>query len=189
MSDSHDKSEILIVLDLDETLIHATEQQLDLSEDFRVDSYFIYKRPGLNTFLSELHKHYRLAIWSSAGDEYVNEVVKSIQPHDVQFEMVWARSKCTQRRDFDLDCYYWEKRLDKLKKKGFPLEKILIVDDSPEKSRNNYGNAIYILPFTGSAHDSELDLLLSYLLTLKQTANVRTFEKRNWKREKGPSAL
>ena len=80
----------------------------------------------------------------------------NIKPENVEFEIIWGRSKCSLRRDYDMDNYYFEKRLDKLKKKGFRLEQIIIVDDTPEKSRNNYGNAVYIKEYSGDKSDEEL---------------------------------
>ena len=175
----------LLILDLDETLVYGTEEKLDIKEDFTFDKYWVYKRPLLERFLTSIVQHFKIGIWSSAGDEYVTEVVKKIRPDDVQFEIVWARSRCTKRRDQELDLYYWEKRLDKLKKRGFGLEQILIVDDTPHKAKYNFGNAIYIKEFTGDQTDNELILLHDYLLTLKYVDNVRKIEKRNWRSEKG----
>jgi RNA polymerase II subunit A small phosphatase-like protein len=173
---------MLMILDLDETLIHASETRLTgKNEDFIFDKYFVYKRPHLEYFLQEAAKHFTLGIWSSAGDEYVNGIVNTIRPPIVNFEFVWARSKCSLKRDRTYDTYYFEKRLDKLKKRGFPLEQILIVDDTAEKASSNYGNAIYIKEFTGNPEDSELLFLLDYILTLKNVANVRTIEKRFWR--------
>lgn len=173
-----DKSEKLIVLDLDETLIHATENALSIPCNFRFDHYFIYERPHLRQFLNDLSKHFAIGIWSSAGDDYVNKIAGRVKPDNVDFEMVWGRSRCSLRRDPVSDGYCFEKRLDKLKKKGFRLEQILIVDDSPTKSRTNYGNAVYIREFTGDTSDGELPFLYDYLLTFKAVDNVRTVEKR-----------
>ncbi|MEJ1241055.1 HAD family hydrolase [Chryseolinea sp. T2] len=175
------KSDILIILDLDETLVYSTENRLDTAEDSQYEKYFIYKRPGLDNFLRQVSEHFRIGIWSSAGDIYVAEVVNNIVPIDVQLEIVWSRSKCTQRKDFEQDIYYWEKRLDKLKKKGFRIEKIIIVDDSPEKARDNFGNAVYVKEFNGEPGDRELEVLFDYLLTLKRVDNVRAIEKRGWR--------
>jgi carboxy-terminal domain RNA polymerase II polypeptide A small phosphatase len=180
-----DKSDKLLILDLDETLIHATANQVDIQEDHRFDKYFIYKRPHLDNFLINISSHFTLGIWSSAGDEYVNEIVKLITPAQVQFELVWGRSKCSLKRDNTFDTYFFSKKLDKLKSKGFKLEKILIVDDSPEKASNNYGNAIYIKQYVGDKTDTELLLLNDYLLTLKDVENVRQIEKRNWRKLTG----
>ena len=175
------KSDKLIILDLDETLIHATHNELDIPFDFKFDKYFVYERPHLRQFLTNISNNFSLGIWSSASDEYVNEIVRHIKPDNVEFIMVWGRSKCSLKRDTTFDTYCFEKRLDKLKKNGFKLEQILIVDDSPSKSRTNYGNAIHIKEFTGDKSDSELSHLYEYLMTFKTVSNVRTIEKRGWR--------
>lgn len=176
-----EKSDKLLILDLDETLIHATEMELQFSADFKFDKYFVHKRPNLEKFLIDISKHFALGIWSSADDDYVTEIVKNLKPDNVAFEIIWGRSRCSLKRDYDLDNHFFEKRLDKLKKKGFRLEQIIIVDDSPEKSRNNYGNAIYIKEFSGDTTDEELNHLYDYLVTLKKVENIRTIEKRGWR--------
>ncbi|MBL4648592.1 MAG: hypothetical protein JKY03_02595 [Aureispira sp.] len=56
-----------------------------------------------------------------------------------------------------------------------------MVDDSPEKTQNNYGNAIYPNEFIGNLEDDELLYLLKYLKTLKDKTNVRGIEKRGWR--------
>lgn len=176
------KSDKLIILDLDETLVHATQEELDIPCDFQFDKYFIYERPYLRQFLTDLSKHFELGIWSSAGDDYVSEIVRHIKPGQVDFVVVWGRSKCSLKRDLVFDTHSFEKRLEKLKKKGFRLEQILIVDDTPSKSRQNFGNAIYIKEFTGDKNDQELQFLYEYLLTFKTVDNVRAIEKRRWRK-------
>lgn len=178
-------SEKLLILDLDETLIYASEKELDFLADFQFDKYFVYKRPYLDKFLIEISKYFTIGIWSSAEDIYVNQIVQKIKPQSINFEIIWGRSRCSLKRNETFDTYFYEKRVDKLKKKGFNLEQILIVDDTPEKSRNNYGNAIYINEFKGDNSDKELIYLFDYLLTLKNVENVRSIEKRNWKTKKG----
>lgn len=101
---------------------------------------------------------------------------------DVNFEIIWGRSRCTNRRDIDSDTFVYEKRLKKLKKKNFKLEKIIIVDDSPEKTKTNFGNAIYVNGFKGNSNDNELIHLHDYLVSkIKAVENVRIIEKRDWK--------
>jgi TFIIF-interacting CTD phosphatase-like protein len=172
---------ILLVLDLDETLIHATETKLEIQEDFSYANYFVYIRPHLQWFLEEMSCHFSLAIWSSADDKYVHDLVEKITPSTIDFTCVWAKSRCTLKRDYDLDVYIQTKQLRKLKKKGFSLDKILMIDDSPEKIKDHYGNAIYIQPFEGDLADEELKKLANYLISIKSTANVRSIEKRGWR--------
>jgi carboxy-terminal domain RNA polymerase II polypeptide A small phosphatase len=175
------KSDKLLILDLDETLIHARKDKLSIDPNFQFDQYNIYKRPHLDSFLIEISQHFTLGIWSSADDVYVNGIVELIKPESLNFEIIWGRSKCTLKRDLTYDEFYFEKKLDKLKKKGFRLEQIIIVDDTPAKARSNYGNAVYIQEFNGDENDDELKHLLTYLLTLKNSGNIRSVEKRNWR--------
>lgn len=76
--------------------------------------------------------------------------------------------------------YNYIKALKKLKKKGYNIEKILIVDDTPFKCKRNYGNAIYPKEYLGSESDDELNKLASYLDSIKNVENVRGIEKRGW---------
>lgn len=182
---------ILLILDVDETLIHATDKALDRDADFMVFGYHVYKRPFLDEFLKAINNEFLIAIWSSASDEYVEAIVKEIISEKIVLEFVWGRSRCTYRRNFHIDEYgYYEqdfenhyhyiKPLKKVKKRGYHLDKILIVDDSPHKSKDNFGNAIYPKAFKGDVDDNELPLLAKYLKTLKDKENIRGIEKRNW---------
>ncbi len=184
-----DKS--LLILDLDETLIHATAQELERKADFGVFDYHVYKRPFLDEFLQQVSQEFLLAVWSSASDDYVMEVVKNIFPSDMKLEFVWGRSRATFRRRLRTDNlgyfadnpeshYHYTKPLQKLKRKGYNLNRILIVDDTPRKCMHNYGNAIYPAEYLGSENDEELRYLSRYLSNLKEIENVRNIEKRGW---------
>ena len=183
--------ETLLILDLDETLIHASATKVRDDFDFQLFHYFVYKRPGLAEFLNICAQHFKLAIWSSASDDYVQAVVQQIVPPGITLEFVWGRSRCTPFTTPQIDEYgyynldgtsYYEyaKRLKKVRRRGFLLSQTLIVDDTPAKVQQNYGNAIYIRPYLGGSKDEELSYLTPYLLTLLGQENVRTIEKRNW---------
>ena len=128
-----------------------------------------------------LKADFLLAIWSSASDDYVEEIVKRIIPKEIELEFVWGRSRCTYRRNLQLDeygyygddnrhHYHYIKPLKKVKRLGYHLDRILIVDDSPHKSKDNYGNAIYPSEFLGDSADEELKLLLKYLENIEERA-------------------
>jgi len=57
----------LLTLDLDETVVFATEQKLAREEDFRVAQYFVYKRPGLDRFVTFVFEHFKVAVWTASG--------------------------------------------------------------------------------------------------------------------------
>lgn len=79
------------------------------------------------------------------------------------------------------DHLHYIKPLTKVRKAGWRLERVLIVDDTPEKCVRNFGNAIYPRPFEGAEGNDELKHLAAYLATPKDEPNVRTIEKHRWR--------
>ena len=70
------ESPILLILDLDETLIHATAGRLALPPDFAAGPYSVYKRPGLAAFLETVARDYQLAECSLASVDNVRAIEK-----------------------------------------------------------------------------------------------------------------
>ncbi len=173
-------SRLLVICDLGETLVHATQDPALDPPDFMVDEYRVRRRPQLAEFLRSVSRFADLAVWSSASDSYVAEIVQQIVPSEVSLRCVWARSRCTRRRDMDQFEEYWVKDLKKVKNLGYSLERILIVDDSPEKIERHYGNHVRIEPFYGELDDCTLPKLAAYLERFAVMENVRTVEKRGW---------
>lgn len=167
-------------MDLDETLIFGTDFPLIRAPDFKTKSFFIYERPYLQPFLDTVSRSYALAVWSSASPAYVARVTERVfKNHPTEF--VWASDRCTVRRDLAWDTLYPIKDLKKVKRRGFDLDRVLIVDDSPEKVERNYGNAIYMPPFEGNPADNELPALARYLMMIHDVPNYRRIEKRHWR--------
>lgn len=173
---------ILLILDIDETLLYASERRLERDPDFRVGHYFVYVRPHLREFLQTCEEHFRLAIWSSSSADYLNAIVEKVLPRELNLEFVWSRERCVQRFSGESQELYYVKDLKKVCRKEYDLDRILIVDDSPEKVERNYGNAIYVRPFFGAADDDELRNLGRYLKSVSQLTNVRCIEKRDWRK-------
>jgi RNA polymerase II subunit A small phosphatase-like protein len=173
----------LLILDLDETLIYGTEEPRDRSADFRAGHYYVYRRPGVEDFLALCDSLFELAVWSSSTRAYARTVTKNILPPGVWPSFVWTRDRCTLRVDPETREEIWIKDLKKIKRKGYDLDRVIMVDDSPEKLARNYGNLVGVRPYFGDLADNELALLGEYLRMLASTENVRSIEKRNWRRE------
>jgi carboxy-terminal domain RNA polymerase II polypeptide A small phosphatase len=175
------KTNKLLILDIDETLVFATPTPLDREPDFRVFEYSVYQRPGLEDFLEFAFKEFSVGIWTSSGEHYAREVAaKMIRPSQ-KLALFWWSSRCTRRRNLETDELYWVKDLKKVKRLGYRLEHVIVVDDSPEKLERSYGNHIQIEPYAGDTTDHELSMLSFYLRTLKQVTNVREIDKRRWR--------
>ena len=176
---------LLVILDLDETLVRATGNPALDPPDFMLDAFRVRLRPRLQDFLRSVSLFADIAIWSSASDSYVEEMIRRITPPGISFRFAWARSRCTRRYDTEHLEEYWVKDLKKVRKLGYSLERILIVDDSPEKIERHYGNHVRIEPFYGDLEDRILPRLAIFLGRFAQVENVRTVEKRGWDRQAG----
>ncbi|WKB50712.1 HAD family hydrolase [Eleftheria terrae] len=174
----------LLVLDLDETLIHATELPLERPEDFRVGPYCVYLRPQLKSFVSAMLDVFKVGVWTASGESYAAQVVERIFPVD-SLEFVWSSQRCTVARDWDTGGYRTIKNLRKLKARGYALESIIAVDDTASKYARSYGNLVTVQEYRGAAHDAELPLLAQYLASLAGVPNVRAVEKRGWRERIG----
>jgi carboxy-terminal domain RNA polymerase II polypeptide A small phosphatase len=170
----------LLILDLDETLIHSSEHELERAADFRVGSYFTYKRPHLETFLGVCFEHFEVAVWTASTEDYASEIVKEIfRTRTLKF--FWSRERCTLRYFEDIGDHTYTKPLAKVRKQGFNLERVLAVDDVAANFHDAYGNLIQVKSFLGDSSDTELLHLAQYLPRLAKEPNVRKLEKRRWR--------
>ncbi|MCJ8282669.1 MAG: HAD family hydrolase [Rivularia sp. ALOHA_DT_140] len=128
----------LLILDIDETLIYASEKKLDRLHDFKLDECFVYIRPGVKEFISGCSKWFSLAVWNSSSSDYAGEVIKNVFPENLQLEFIFTRERCLFKRNPDLDVIEIFKPLKKVKRKGFSLDRVLIVDDIAETFKYNY---------------------------------------------------
>ena len=172
---------LLLILDLDNTLIYTCEKPLSRSADFVFGEYHIYMRPGLEAFLEACRRQFRVAVWTSATSSYAGCVISHLFPPGYDLEFVWTRGRCTPRYNAETRELEYLKDLKKVRRSGYRLERVLIVDDSPNVLQRSYGNLVSVKPFTGSVDDAELATLLPYLDKLSQFENVRAAEKRNWR--------
>lgn len=79
---------LILFLDLDQTLIHATlsKKPCDFSFKLRNTEFFIKKRPGLDKFLLKLSKFFEFHVYTMGTREYANYICKMIDPNKIFFE-------------------------------------------------------------------------------------------------------
>ena len=168
--------------------MHATDAPLARAHDFEVGPYVVYRRPGVDAFIRGMHAHFELAVWTSSTRLYADAVVAELFPVDIVPVFAWSRERCTRRFDPDAHDFEWTKNLDKVKRRGYPLERVLMLDDTPKKLARHYGNLVRLLPFEGDPDDVELFALIEYLPTLADASNVRSIEKRDWRKARKATA-
>jgi len=182
---------LLLVLDLDGTLVHAQTARFasgtsEVVEDFRVNYYYVYKRPGVDAFLETVMTRYKVAIWTAASEPYARAVVAGLLPPSRQRQLSFLYSACntTQQYDHDFACTRPVKNLKKVKKKGFLLSRVLAIDDTWSTFKKNYGNGVLVTTFDDpldQADDNELQRLLCYVSMLSSHVDVRCVDKRGWR--------
>lgn len=170
----------LLILDIDEVLIYSTKQIPDAKYDFYICDYYVRKRPYVDKFISEISKKYELAIWTSAGEIYADEIISILFPNIQDLKFIWCYERCVHRYD-EYGNIHDIKDLRKVKRIGFDLRRVLVVDDDFKAFERNYGNLVLIKPFRGDTSDKELLYLLDYLELMQAVENVRVVEKRGWR--------
>lgn len=162
------KSPSVLILDLDNTLIHSLEppkgdhendggaidyvkEKYDVDPDFIINSktynYFIYKRPYVDQFLKYVTKIFDyVIIWSAGTDMYVKLIVNKLfkSAHVKKPYMTLTRSDCEIAEGGGC-----RKNMKLLKRrfshKGITYDPkhILFIDDLPYKIKNLPTNRIY----------------------------------------------
>ncbi|MCB9399056.1 MAG: HAD family hydrolase [Acidobacteria bacterium] len=132
--------------------------------------------------MQQVEGAFQVAVWTSSTAAYARSVCPLVFPDLERLAFIWARNRCTPTRIFALDHWVDAKPLQKLKRRGYDLARVLVVDDQPEKFTRNYGNLVQVTPFLGDPSDDELPHLAKYLAQLAAVPDVRTIEKRNWRR-------
>jgi TFIIF-interacting CTD phosphatase-like protein len=175
----------LLVLDLDETLVHTNDRasiRKDAKPDFSIPGgYVVCLRPGVVEFLDYcLASYHEVMIWTAGTEDYAYEVFNKFYDPS-RFARIWDRGRCFPKQDQEHSISYWRKDIKKLQRLGYDKEKILCVDDTPQNFERSYGNLIRVRPFLGDPQDTELLELKRYLDYIGPGENVRTVNKLAWR--------
>jgi hypothetical protein len=88
----------VLVLDLDETLIHSTsrgsknhDHVIEVLVDRHVCLYYIFKRPHVNFFLEKVSQWYEVVIFTASMSEYADPVVDFLDPDGKLFSRRYFR--------------------------------------------------------------------------------------------------
>ena len=170
----------LLILDLDETILHGTTEPLERAADFCISEYHTYLRPHLAAFLRALRHDWMLGVWTAASPYYAEMAIGGIRRatgHPLHLAVQFDRMRCTPRRDPETDDRYWLKDLKKITRHGYELERILMIDDKPEGLARHRGNLLRAPAWTGDPRDTFLLELIPLLGRLREQENFRAIPK------------
>ena len=156
----------LLILDLDETLVHADFENLSQNYDLEIQfkdkneifSVGVFLRPYLNEFLDSTSKIFDIGIYTGSVKAYADAILDRIDPTKIYFKFVLYREDCININDKicikDLNIF------------GIPLNKIVIIDNSLYSFSNQLSNGILITSFYQNKNDTQLKDVLSYLINI-----------------------
>lgn len=161
---------MILIMDIDETLIHSRKgislssllNRSDVSEDdiFSIGEYIVQKRPHLDTFLENIlnDDYYEVGIWSAGSYEYVHDIVDMIIPDQSKLKFIMTSRNCNEVRDKPLakvrDLY-----------PEMSVHDYIIIDDRHRVTGHDHLNHLQIYEFEGDTPDDELVRLWEYLDT------------------------
>jgi len=161
-----------LVLDLDETLIHASVTPISrpdhivrLSDGTR---FYVLKRPYLDEFLAQMSKLYELVILTAGEGEYATAVINQVDTGR-HISYVLHRSHCTLPNS--------RKIIKDLSLLGRDLKDIVFIDNLEENFAKQRDNGLKILDFYSNKADEELKKFISFLEHVSQLDDVRPIRK------------
>jgi Dullard-like phosphatase family protein len=141
-----------LVLDLDETLVHFTENQ---------NNGKFLVRPFAREFLQKLSGHYEIIVFTAALKDYADWILDRIDPmENVKYRLY--RNHTTFQNDIYL------KDLSKLNR---DLSKTIIVDNNPDNFQMHPENGICIKSWYEDPTDMALKYLASLLVKIANSKN------------------
>mmetsp|Transcript_87428 Transcript_87428/g.234129 ORF Transcript_87428/g.234129 Transcript_87428/m.234129 type:complete len:263 (+) Transcript_87428:90-878(+) len=159
-----------LVLDLDETLVHAVKEKVDCDFQFGVFAedkemvFYATMRPGIHDFIASLHPHFEIVIFTAARQEYADMLINHMGIHAF-VDKRFFRDDCVKNANGHLVKPMQQVRDD--------LARVILVDDSPVAVSKNPENAVLIPPFRGDRTDTVLWDLVPFLLALRRLRDVR----------------
>ena len=172
-----DRGDLVLVLDLDETLVHCSFYPTDyydfcvpITIDETAYDVYIQKRPYVDQFLEECLKKFYVVIFTASLPQYANPIIDVICPGLPQAQRLF-RESCT----FCEGLFVKDLAIFKV-----PLEKIIIVDNNPCSFLMHPQNAILSQTWEGDRDDWELrDYILPLLIKCENAIDVRTVIAKN----------
>lgn len=121
------ENKIVLVLDLDETLVYAREGPL-------------YARPGLDEFFKACSDRCEVVVWTAGLRAYAQAIIRNIDKAGVVQHCIYRHSKW-----FTGQAGY-RKDLGAL---GRPLDKVIIIENTPDCIRGYQQNGILVEDYEG----------------------------------------
>ncbi|KAF4039801.1 NLI interacting factor-like phosphatase domain-containing protein [Phytophthora infestans] len=179
---SHNAPKICLVLDLDETLVHCSVDEvknphMQFPVTFNGVEYIVNvkKRPHMEYFLKRVSKLFEIVVFTASHKVYAEKLTNMLDPHRNLIKYRLYRDDC-------LDVF--GNYLKDLNVLGRDLSKVVLVDNSPHAFGYQVNNGIPIETWYDDAADAELLNLLPFLESLVDVDDVRPIVEKQFQIQK-----
>lgn len=174
----------LLVLDLDETLIHADIDFLLNKNKYEKILYFdqpyekniqipLILRPHLYKFLDYISQYFEIYIFTASEKEYADTILDYIEKDKKYFSKRFYRDSCIF---VEPGLYIKDLRIFK----NYPIKDIIIVDNSLFSFANQINNGILVTSFYDDENDDFLECLMDYLDNIRNLNDIREANKESF---------
>ena len=175
----------LLVLDLDETLIHFSSdenkakylqhQALYVSPTKKEIILRFNVRPHIEEFLQSMSQHYEICVFTASDMTYAKTMVNYIDPERKYIKRIFDRRYCclTKRGYVVKDLRIFGRE--------YKLSNILLVDNSTYCFMPQIGNGVPIVSFERNMKDKELLNLKEYLLKTASQNDPVDYNRRHFR--------
>jgi len=169
------KKTIMLVLDLDETLVHASLERKVLcepefllyDEDYRLH-YYVYKRPFVDLFLKLASSLYEMATYTASNQSYSEPILQTIDPSSIITKHLNSSSLVETK------LYGMQKDLELVSREHMP-SRLVMVDNSDTACQANPENLYVINSYKANQpFDKDLLSLLLLLVAMSDLDDVRS---------------
>jgi CTD small phosphatase-like protein 2 len=175
---------LTVVLDIDETLIHAElmrrpgfDDVIELDNDGSSLAVYFGRRPYLMEFLTQAADLFEIVAFTASHSSYADQVMNRLDPDRRFLRYRLSRDSCIMHSSSSSfsglsssDSNVYVKDLRCL---GRDLRHVVIVDNNPTSFMFQPYNGIPITSWFGDQTDRELVNLLQFLIQLSRAEDVR----------------
>tara|TARA_B110000977_G_scaffold191230_1_gene263064 strand:- start:4120 stop:4830 length:711 start_codon:yes stop_codon:yes gene_type:complete len=164
-----DRRKPCLVLDLDETLVHSSFKPvpnpdfiIPVEIDGTVTDVYVLKRPWVDYFMEQCFERYEIVVFTASLSKYADPLLDLLDP-----------KKTIKHRLFRESCYLHRGNYVKdLTSLGRPMNKTIIIDNSPHSYAFQPQNALPVSSFIDDPRDNDLLDMLPYLNELAGVNDV-----------------